>query len=128
MAADTYKTTELMRRQEHSCFREYFRLGTLLLKLQAHESTEERAKPENKPGDLPQADSDEETRAVEPDQAGEGASPTAARRENEGASGDVDDNKGTEESQGPRFRRQAPGETAETRGGQAEIAAQQANL
>ena len=128
LAADTYKTTELMRRQEHSCFREYFRLGSLLLKLQANESTEERAKPENRPCDMPQGDSGGETRAVEPEQAGDGASCTPAMRKNEGASGDVDENKGSEESQGPDFRRQAPGEIVETRGGRAEIAALQANL
>jgi hypothetical protein len=92
------------------------------------ESTEEQAKPENRPCDLPQAESDGETRAVEPEQAGEEAGPTAARRENEGASGDVDDNTGTEESLGPRFRPQAPGEIVENGGGEAVVAAQQANV
>ena len=54
LAASTYKTTELIRRQEHSCFREFFRLGTILAKLQAEDSGEERATGAETAGEMPQ--------------------------------------------------------------------------
>jgi hypothetical protein len=61
LAAGTYKSTELIRRQEHSCFREFFRLGTILAKLQAEdsaESLEDLATGAEKAEEMPQPDSD----------------------------------------------------------------------
>jgi hypothetical protein len=61
LAASTYKSTELIRRQEHSCFREFFRLGTILAKLQAEdsaESLEDLATGAEKAEEMPQPDSD----------------------------------------------------------------------
>jgi len=127
LAADTYKKTELMRRQEHSCFREFFRLGTLLIKLQAEESSAEQTKHGKKRGETQQPDSDCDARAVDPNRPSEGASPTATRK-NAGASGDVDENKGGEIHKEPDFRRHAPKEVVETRDGRAKTAAQQASL
>jgi hypothetical protein len=93
LAASTYKMTELVRRQEHSCFREFFRLGTLLVKLQAEEPTEECAPMEETTREMPEPYPGGEAEAADANQAGEVTSP-AATRKNEGASGDVDENTG----------------------------------
>jgi hypothetical protein len=46
LALDVRKDTELLRRQEESCFREFWRLGNLLMKLQDREAeTESKSRP-----------------------------------------------------------------------------------
>ena len=126
LAASTYKSTELIRRQEHACFREFIRLGTLLAKLQAHDAEDEPAPVAEATAEMTQPDSEDpagsepssavqesglaqdehssdvrESGQVDPDPSpAENAEPTApafpapTTHKNEGASGDVDENKG----------------------------------
>ena len=126
LAASTYKMTELIRRQEHSCFREFFRLGTLLVKLQAEDSTEHRTKGEEKRGERPQPDSGGEADAVDPDRASESASP-AATRKNAGASGDIDENTGGGEPQVEDFQHYPPQEVTDLPGERGKARVQQAS-
>jgi len=59
LAASTYKSTELIRRQEHACFREFIRLGTLLAKLQAHDAEDEPAPVAEETAEMTQPDSED---------------------------------------------------------------------
>jgi hypothetical protein len=148
LAANTYRMTELIRRQEHSCFREFFRLGTLLIKLKGQESSEERATVAENQGEMAQPDSGGRAEAAGPDQgagpnpSGEGASPNEtgedecpatenaspiAARKNAGASGDVDENTGGDEPQGADFRPYGPQNVVELPGERASARVEQAS-
>jgi hypothetical protein len=107
LAADTYKKTELMRRQEHACLREFLRLGTLLMKLQAQGSSEEPAKAAKKHDSGIQPASGRQKRAEGPGRGGESTTPTATPKY-EGASGDVDENTGGSKSRGAEIGRKTP--------------------
>jgi hypothetical protein len=113
LAASTYKMTELIRRQEHSCFREFFRLGTFLVKLQDEEPLEECATVAKTTDEMPQPDSSGEApAAADPDHAGQVTSPTTTHK-NEGASGDVDENTGEGESRGADLQPYPPPEVTD---------------
>ncbi len=145
LAGSTYKMTELIRRQEHSCFREFFRLGTLLVKLQAEDSVEERAPRADRAEEIPQSDSDglapgEQISAIHgsgqalanssPAETAEPCSVPACPSttpKNEGASGDVDENTGGGEAEVEDFQHFPPPETTGLTGEQGKAGLQQAS-
>jgi hypothetical protein len=116
LAASTYKMTELIRRQEHSCFREFFRLGTLLVKLQTQDKSEVKQESEVR---SPRSKEGSEVRGPMSAESSPGADTltpdscllTSAPK-NEGASGDVDENTGGHEPKKADFQHYAPPEVA----------------
>jgi len=92
-ACDIQRTLDLLRRQEDSCFRQFWRLATLLMKIQ---DREEKRQQSGARIEGVGAATGPKT-AVGPNSVRPEAAPPAGSK-NAGASGDVDENKGGEES------------------------------
>jgi hypothetical protein len=101
LAADVNPQIELMRRQEDSCFRQFWRLGNYLMKIQEAEKRE----PEKQYSGVGSQESEGRDRVCsiqDSEDQGSGAdgqAAEAAARKNEGASGYVQENTGKAKSE-----------------------------
>jgi hypothetical protein len=101
LAADVNPQIELMRRQEDSCFRQFWRLGNYLMKIQEAEKRE----PEKQYSGVGRQESEEHDRGFriqdseDQSSGADGQTAEAEARKNEGASGYVQENTGKAKSE-----------------------------